>query len=344
MRNPKNCIICLLVGIILLQAMTACNGNQTEETRPEVTIPETIVTEAITDAPVAKVDFRLSVVDQDGNPIPEAVVTILPVDETAESATLNVDGEGTIQVSLPAGEYTVRFDILPEYVLGMDTPMTVVAGMDPVILTVTDNKPNGTEARPFVINEDTVAMSVPAGSTYHFTLFGGHNRTLTVENANAEITYKDTVYTPDASGRIAVRMSTENPRDHSYFSLTNKGNEDCEMTVVIVSDPGAMDNPIPVQNLGEALIAKVPQDGMVYYKWLATASGTLTVTSEDSINNISLNNLTTSQVSNFTEGKGSETLNVHVGDEITVVVSVLGGDKNAEYNTVTFTLTMSEQE
>jgi hypothetical protein len=68
----------------------------------------------------------------------------------------------------------------------------------------------------------------------------------------------------------------------------------------------------------------------------------LTVRSTDTINNISLNNLTTSQVSSFTEGKESETLAVSEGDEITIVVSVLGGDKNAEYNPVSFSLTLAE--
>ena len=114
------------------------------------------------------------------------------------------------------------------------------------------------------------------------------------------------------------------------------------MTVILLSDPGSMSNPIPVEVLGEVITAKVPQENMVYYKWVATASGTLTVRSTDTINNISLNNLTTSQVSSFTEGKESETLAVSEGDEITIVVSVLKKKKNAEYNPVSFSLTLAE--
>ncbi len=344
MKNYKNSIICLSLSVILvlLLALTACGGNENTDTKPEGTTAGSPVTEAPTEAPIPKVEVTLTVQDQDATPIPDAVVTILPADETAESATLTADAEGSITVTLPEGEYTVRFDVLPEYVLGIETPLTVAVGMEPVILSVTDNTPNGSEERPFVISEDTATITVPAGATYHFTLFGGNNRTLTVENANAEITYKETVYTPNESGKIEVRMSTDNPRDPSFFALTNKGEEACEMTVIILSDPGAMDNPIVIANLGEAVTANVPQDGMVYYKWIATSTGTLTVTSTDAINNISLNNLTTSQVSNFTEGKESETLTVSEGDEITVVVAVLGGDKSVEFNTVTFTLTMGE--
>ena len=114
------------------------------------------------------------------------------------------------------------------------------------------------------------------------------------------------------------------------------------MTVSLMSDPGTMDNPMIIEVLGEAITAQVPQEGMVYYKWTATASGTLKVSSSDSINNISLNNITTSRVSDFTEGKEFETLAVSEGDIVTVVVSVIGGDRNAEFNPVTFTLTLEE--
>ena len=64
----------------------------------------------------------------------------------------------------------------------------------------------------------------------------------------------------------------------------------------------------------------------------------------DTINNISLNNLTTSQVSDFSNGAESVSLDVSEGDEITVVVSVLGGDKQAEYNEVSFKLSMGGEE
>lgn len=341
MRNKTYYVIALL-SLLLIMALTACGGNQPADTQPKGTTVDATVTEAPTETPIVKVDVTLVIQDQDGNLIPEAVITILPSGETAESATLTADGEGKVEVSLPVGEYTVRFDVLPEYVLGIDTPLAITEGMEPVVLSVTDNTPNGSEDRPFVITDDSSTVNIPAGVTYHFTLFGGNNRTLTVENVNAEITYKEVVYTPDESGKIEVRMSTDNPRDPSFFALTNQGDEACDMTVMLLSDPGAMDNPIQIENLNETIQANVPQEGMVYYKWTATATGTLTVTSTDPINNISLNNLTTSQVSNFTEGKESETLNVTEGDVITIVVSVIGGDKTVDFNTVTFMLTIGE--
>lgn len=336
-------IVLLLTVILAATILVACNGDAPADTSPEdTTLSSNVTTEAPTDAAPEKVNITLTIQDQDSNPMSETVLTILPIDENGESATLTADQEGTVTVSLPAGEYTVRYDVLPEYVLGIDTPLTVTSGMEPVVLEVTNNTPNGSVERPFVINEDTLTITVPAGATYNFTLFGGYNRTLIVLDAGAEVTFNEEAFIPNESGEISVRIVTESPRDHAYVALTNKSGETREITLTLVSDPGAMDNPIVIEALNEAITAGVPQDGMLYYKWTATAAGTLTVASADTINNISINNLTTSQVSDFSAGSESVSLTVSAGDEITIVVSVIGGDKQAEFQNVTFTVSLAE--
>ncbi len=339
MKHLNSYAALFTLAALLVCLLASCGGKTPVESTPA----ETTASEETTAlAEEARVNVSLSVVDQDGNSITEAVITVLPDSEDGESAMLNTDGEGKCSVTMPVGSYTVRFDVLPEYVLGIDTPITVTEGMEPVILTVTNNTPNGTEERPFVINESTATVTIPAGETYHFTLFGGNNRTLTVESPDAEITYNGEVYTPDENGVVSARLVTESQRDHAFFALKNTGSEAREITVSVLSDPGSMDNPIVIEALGDAITANVPQDGMVYYKWTATASGTLKVSSSDSINNISLNNISTSRVSDFTAGKEFETLTVSEGDTVTVVVSVIGGDRNADFNPVTFTLTLEE--
>lgn len=332
----------LIVGMaILLVTACACNSGTSDATTPNASPETNAPTEVPTEAPAVKVDVTLTVQDQDGKPMAESVVTILPVNEEGESATLTANNQGVITVTLPEGEYTVRFDILPEYVLGIDTPLTVKTGMDSVVLEVTDNTPNGSVERPFVINDNTLTLRIPAGTTYNFTLFGGNNRTITLTDAHAEVIYKDATYTPDEGGLISVRMSTDSPRDHSYFAVTNKGSDEREFHITILSDPGAMDNPIAIESLGENTTANVPKDGMVYYTWTATATGTLTVASSDTINNISLNNLATSQVSDFTQGSESASISVAEGDVITIVVATIGGDQNAAFQSVTFMLTLN---
>lgn len=337
-------LIMLLLTVLLSAAiLVACNGDTpADTTTTDSTTSADVTTEAPTDAAPEKVTVTITIKDQDGNVMPEAVITLLPEDDAGESATMTANEEGTITLALPEGNYTVRFDILPEYVLGISTTLTVTAGMEPVVLEVTDNTPNGSTDRPFVISEDTITLTVPAGVTYNFTLFGGYNRTLTIKDAGAEVIYKDETFVPDANGEIAVRIVTDSPRDHAYFALTNKSGDTREITVTVVSDPGTMDNPIAIETLGQSITANVPQDGMVYYKWTATAAGTITVSSADTINNICINNLTTSQVSDFSAGGESVSLTVSAGDVITVVVSVIGGDKQAESQPVTFTVSFAE--
>ena len=337
-------ILLISVLAVSLLAMTACTGGDTTDPSTEETtaVSTEATTEAPTAAPAEKVNVKLTVKDQDGNLMPEAVLTILPVSGEGESATLTADSEGTVTVTLPEGDYTVRFDVLPEYVLGIDTALTVQTGMDPVVLEVRNNKPDGSVDRPYVVSEDSVTTMIPSGETYHFTLFGANNRTLTLTDPDTEVFYNNNTYKPDEEGKIAVRMSTESPRDHSFFAVTNTGSEDREITVTILSDPGAMDNPILIESLDTSITAHVPQDGMVYYRWTAASAGTLKVSSADTINNISLNNLSTSQVTDFSGGAESISMTVSAGDTITIVVSVIGGDKQAETNSVTFTLTFAE--
>ena len=343
MKNIRLIPALLLALLLTAAVMTACNsGEPTDPTVSDDSAAKTEApTEAPTQAPAEKVSVTLTVKDQDGNPVTEATVTVLPADGEGESATLTANGEGSMTVSLPVGQYTVRFDVLPEYVLGIDVPLTVTAGMEPVTLEVTDNTPNGSEERPFVINEDTVTLKIPAETTYHFTMLGANNRTLTYTHAEVILLYDNGVYHPAGDGSLEVRMTTDSPRDHSYFALRNTGSAETEITVRFISDPGAMDNPIVIDALDTAITANVPLDGMVYYQWTATATGTLTVASADTINNISINNLATSQVSDFSAGGESVSLPVTDGDVITVVVSAIGGDRQAEYQPVTFTLSMS---
>ena len=342
MKNIR-LIAILLILLLSVTILVACNKEQTGIIPTDTTEEgNQVTTEAPTEAPTAKVNVTLTVKDQDGNPMAEAVLTILPENGEGESATLTANNEGTVTVSLPEGTYTVRFDVLPEFVLGMDTTLTVTAGMEPVMLEVTDNTPNGTEDRPFVVTEDTLTVKIPADTTYHFTLFGANSRTLSYTHAGVTLLYNEGVYQPDGSGLVEVRMSTASPREPAFFALKNTDSAEAEVTVTLRSDPGDMDNPIVIETLGEAMTARVPQDGMVYYKWTATATGTLTVTSADTVNNISINNLTTSQVSDFSAGDESVSLQVTAGDEITIVVSVLGGDKQAEFNSVQFTVTLGE--
>ncbi len=334
----------LLVALLL--TMSGCNGDapacthtdanadglcdncqiamETEATS-ETTAPETI--------PVA-VQVSLTVQDQSGKLIAGAVLSV------DGKTPLTTDAEGKATTTLSVGEHTFTFESLPENVLGAATTVTVTEGMEPIVLEVTDNTPDGSTERPFFINEASVTYTFAAGQTYHFTMFSGDRRTFVLEGADVEVELLGLVHTPGETGRIEVPVITDSQRDHVPFSIKNTAAEAREITFRLVTAPGSVDNPIPVEKLGEAITAEVPQEGGIYYSWTATADGTLTVSSSDSINNICINNLTSYAVTSFTDGGESVSIAVKTGDQITVVVSVKGGDKTVDFNPVTFTLTL----
>ena len=95
-----------------------------------------------------------------------------------------------------------------------------------------------------------------------------------------------------------------------------------------------MENPIELA-IGEAVSANVPKEGIIYYGWVATQTGSLTVSSTDEINNIAINNKSNSKVTEFSNGAPSVTIEVSAGDEILISVSSLA----LADSTVTFTAT-----
>lgn len=349
MKNMKYFIAALLLVSLTATSLVACNSTDTpNETGNAAT---GTATEGITEAPTSAtpetvtIDVVAPIRDQDG-----ATLAGITVHFTCEDAngvpvvtTATSDAEGYVSVTLAEGNYTVSYENLPEGYLGNTTSLEVRSTDSAWRLEVTNNTPNGTEERPFVMSAETMEASIPAGTTYCYYVLGADGCTLTVsvsvENASVEITYKEAVYTPDENGVISVLMSTDSPRDHAYFFVTNKGSEAVSLTMEVLSPEGSWNRPIAVTALGEAITASVPQGGIVYYSWTAAADGTLVVRSSDAINNISINDLTTSQVSDFSQGGESVSLAVKAGHEIVFAVSAIGGDKNAEYQNVTFTVT-----
>ncbi len=300
------------------------------------------VTETDTEAAV-EVSVTLTVKDQEGTAMAGAVLDLLREGESSAAATVTADENGTATVTLTEGTYTVRYQSLPQYVLGYSATVVVESGMEAVLLEVTNNTPNGSTERPFVISDESITVNVPAGEAYCFTLFGGTGRTLIVENAHAEVTYNGTVYPPDENGRIEVRMATASASEHIIFTLKNTADAAEDMTASLYSDPGTMENPF-VAKAGEDIVCEVPKDASVYYTFTATFTGTLQLHTEDVINNISMTNLNTSKTTNFSNGSTEpQVIGVNEGDVVSIIVSTVGGDTTLATQTVTFTIVQEIQ-
>ncbi len=296
--------------------------------------------ETTTPAPV-EVDVQMTIRDQEGNAVAGALIRFTTSEQ--EDKTVTTGENGTATLRLPVGLYIAYFDELPGNMIGAPTGVTVSVDMEPLALEVVDNTPNGTADRPFVVNESTQNATVPAGASHYYSMFSGDRRTVYIESAVVEVLLNGTTYTADETGVIAIRIVGENARDHINFCIQNKSEADAQIVIRVESDPGAMDNPIPVPSLGETMTASVTKDIIMYYAWTATEDGVLTLTSTSDNNNISMSNLTSMQVTNFTNGALIATLDVKAGETVSITVSAVSVAAG-ETVSIPFALTLSPAE
>ncbi len=357
MNHNRKIMAAILAGLLVLTSvsMAACRTvceNHTDANSDGFcdscgvdVAPETVITtaeettEAVTEA--AEVAVTLTVKSQKGIAIAGAVLTVTAKSddlyETPESVNGTTDAEGTAMLTLTVGEYYVEFDNLPEYHVSGRASLTVTEGMEPVLLEVTDNTPDGSVEHPFFLNSASNTVAFPADTAYYFTLFAGDRRSIVIENAaDLEMTLEGTAYAPDSSGVIRVPLQFDQQQNHLSLMIKSKGEQ--EVVIQIIAEPGSTDNPIPVE-VGVDIVCEVPKDTVMYYTFTGTVVGGLKLTCTDPLNNISMTNKTTSQTTNFTNGSTeSVELSIHEGDVIVIAVSVVGGDSSLASHSITFRL------
>ena len=329
----------LLAGSLLL---AACGGGNTKETEAPTDAPATEApeqetqNETETEAP-AMVDGTFTVADQDGTVLSGVTLSLIPAGGSTDATSVTTDETGKFVATLQEGIYSVSYELLPEGYLADTTSVRIVKDTTAYELKVVNNVPNGSADRPFVIVDETTTVSIPAGASYVYVTFGAMERSFIMTNAALTVSYRDTEYTPDGDGLIKFPLLSESPRDPAYITLKNTGDTDVEATFKLEADPGTLNNPYVVENLGEAITATVPKEHTVYYKWVATKTGVLMVSSDHPKNYISMTNLTTSVNSYFTAGTFCEYIAVAEGDEVQIAVACT--DSAVAVSEVSFTLT-----
>lgn len=344
MKNFKKIISALLCLCVIVGAafcLASCNGNDTENTTEAPTEkPTEKPTEAPTEpeAVVVYVDFTLTLADQDGEKVVGATLNL--VDALGVVFSGKSDENGVISGNAPEGEYTVQYDHENSpigYFLGDTSKITLSGESKEIAIELTNNIPNGSEDRPFIINSTEADITLAAGESFHYVTYGGNGRTLSVFGESFEMTYNDTVYTP-VDGVVSFVVSAEDVRDATAFVIKNTSEAEITLKLTLVSPLGSHENPIAIEALGENITASVPEGAIVYYKWVALKNGVVTVSSADPLNNICISNYTNSNVSSYTEGAACEHLRVSEGDEIYLYVAVVG-EESAD---ITFSLSFSE--
>lgn len=276
------------------------------------------------------VTVSLTVKEQDGTPVPGIVMRIVLLDEWYdedvdwEPVSITSDDNGAASVALAEGVYRLSYEILPENYIGGTVMLNVKEGMEPVALEVTNNTPDGTEEHPFFLSDGSLTMTFPSQTSYAFSLFIGDRRSVVIDNASVEVTMNGVTYQPDENGRVTVKIEGTDPEAQLIFTVTNKGDEQ-SVTLVSSSELGSMHNPIVIETINETaqeITATVPAGMIMYYSWTADKDVTLKVTSQDTTNNICIQNKTTGQTTAASDGTSEISLNVKAGDVIVLQVSV----------------------
>lgn len=325
--------LCMLLGAL---AFTACGEkNPPDGGDDETTFDYTVTVHNLDGEPVADVAFRL-----------DKASTMVASGETDENGTLKFEDVDAgkywlICVSCP-GDYQLYNSEAEIYI-------TVGEGSTSTALTVESTTPDGSERKPYMVmityddNEEMVmpTATVAAGATTYYEIRNLGGAHLVVESSDIEILYDGQTYTANG-GKVRVPLaSSTNVYDYIKFAIVNKTATEQTLTLNLVNDEGSSENPFALEF--KSMEITLDKEEYVYYKWIATGDGTLTVSgiSENAYIVITKYNAVTDASSQVEVERNennlvSTTLNMEVteGDEIIIGIGVYNGQTSG--NVITY--------
>lgn len=288
------------------------------------------------DTSMISVTFNVTL--DDGTPVSGVKFTL-----TRSSTSFDyVSGaDGSVVAELEAGIYYVTYDYdsLPEGCLPDTDGIKVEEGKSVFSLVLINNIPDGSRAKPFPISESETEVTLGAGQAFYYNYRGSSVKYLNVEVSGVVVMFGDESYSHDA-GNLPLTI-TPDIGESSTFYLKNTTESELTFTLYLESPLGSYENPIELNE--NTMSAVVNSDTVIYYNWIATADGMLTLTSDDARNNIHVRRIIENDVpiDLQTNGELSVSMEVVAGDIITIGVSATEAnpDKGEEYDVeISFTL------
>ena len=309
-----------LLSVAFAFSLTACKGSDDSSSNSTPTSIDSTA-DSVSDStqtPTAN-DCTFTVVTDNGTTVANASFTLISESNTYP---LTTDASGSIKAQIPAGTYMLDYDFetLPENHIPDVWEVNVTLGAT-ITLLLNDNTPNGTLEKPFWLVDDVTSLSLNAGAEVYYQC-RNNNVTFTIESENVSVTCGDVTYT--AENGVVTFTITHDIGAASIFSVKNNGTETIETELKTVYPLGTMQNPILLTDASGEVVAEVPQDISLYYKWTATQDGTLTVVSYNPNNYITLQNGNT--MSDATWGEESTFIECKTGDEIIIIVGTIDGE------------------
>lgn len=259
---------------------------------------------------------------------------------------LTSGNDGSAKVDLEAGAYyvDVNYDTLPEYCSTDIFAIKVEEGKTQFNITIIDNTPDGSAEKPFFISENETELTLAAGSETYYRIHVSTVRYLTVANPDVVINFGDLVSEVVDGVSTLVVTASDNEISDCVFSLKNNSTDSLTVILGVKAPLGTYENPIEVSESGAA--TTVNCDTTVYYKWIATSDGVLTITANSDRNSIYIRRVLENDVpmDQYTNGQLVTSLEVAEGDVITIGVSALEANadhENQEYDVeISFTLSL----
>lgn len=294
--------------------------------------------------------YYVTVCDQDGNPVEGAVLAVLDengdyIFENDELVTFVTDANGTTTVKHAQAVTLATFE-LPEYHINIEGSVALEDETE-IAIQIQNNEPNGItpdRAFPFDSEKKEFDITIEAGTTVYYVLYGKSGNTIEVSNASElEFMLADVDYTADENGLISLVIpDVEASSRAQIVTFTNTTDSELTVHVEFISPLGSYDNPYEVTELGTVIESIVIKETTVYYVVTATKDGVLAVSSESEGNSIHMQNLVTNEVSSRTsEIGGVASVTVTAGDTVRIYVESLG---SSNYNSVDFIVDYEPQD
>ena len=229
-----------------------------------------------------KVEVTFTVKLDNGNVLSDVKFILTRKGQTFEFTS---GSDGIVKASLEVGNYYLNFDqeTLPEYCM-CDLPGIVIAeDTTSIVLKITDNRPDGSEIKPFHIEGDDTQLTLASGQEIFYQCRVGITTYITVNSSKVTISYNGTVYEAiDGVVQATLEPSDENDKpvntnDMEVFSVKNTSDEEITVTMVRSFVLGSNENPeILTEGYGSA---QVKTGQTHYFVWTADQNGVMILSS-----------------------------------------------------------------
>lgn len=234
--------------------------------------------------------------------------------------------DGSVTVTADPGAYSIEYiyETLPQYCTPDTFGVKIEQGKTAVTLTITDNRPDGSAAKPFFISDNETEITLAPGEELYYNYRGASQKHVNIYTTGIDIVYNGETYTA-SEGSVTALLKPEIGMV-TTFSIKNVSAESISTTMHLIAPIGSNENPHKLTE--STAVAMTSSEQIIYYQWTADKSGVLVVTDSTKESNISLTKVLANDISVTTQTEGTNVgyLPVTAGERVLIGVSMLNSN------------------